>query len=388
MFKISHSAYFKTPFHDRFSSAKTFNFSEINLEKTFRLIDSLLPLESCFHHQILPLVLTENCLTLGMVNQEDISALNYVRSILASLNCNYSLKLQLIDAKTHQLILSTYMNKTRTAKQKLPVQSTLGSELTATQSQQQTAQQKRPKNPHERPTLIVSNREELTAGEKSQHSLKHVRSLSGQTSSDSGKTQPFNYPLPLEVQARYLSAPVEFLYSLTPQQLWQELLGRAVTGGIGRLYFERSPNHGRIIWSQNGVWQLSLDKLTPQVFQSAIEELKHLANLPAIPLPKPKKFELERSYQQERLLLRLQVIPGKYGEEGTLQVLRGKALKFYQQRQMEELGKQALHLAKQLERKLRQIRARTRINSARIDVLPDLEQVQEKINRQLEFIAR
>ncbi len=212
--------------------------------------------------------------------------------------------------------------------------------------------------------------------------------MSGQTSSDSGKTQPFNYPLPLEVQARHLSAPLEFLYSLTPQQLWQELLGRAVTGGIGRLYFERCPNHGRIIWSQNGVWQLSLDKLTPQVFQSAIEELKHLANLPAIPLPKPKKFELERSYQQEHLLLRLQVIPGKYGEEGTLQVLRGKALKFYQQRQMEELGQQALHLAKQLERKLRQIRARTRINSARIDVLPDLEQVQETINRQLEFIAR
>jgi hypothetical protein len=46
----------------------------------------------------------------------------------------------------------------------------------------------------------------------------------------------------------------------------------------------------------------------------------------------------------------------RYGEEGTLQVLRGAALKFYEKKQIDRLGKDALSIAQQLQRKLETIR--------------------------------
>jgi hypothetical protein len=134
--------------------------------------------------------------------------------------------------------------------------------------------------------------------------------------------------------------------------------------------------------------QLSLEKITPPVFQGVIDEFKRLVQLPATPLQQARKGELERFYRQERLLIRWQVIPGKYGEEGTLQVLRGKASQLYQQRQMDELGTQALRLAESLERKLKQIQALARTNGNRLDMLPSLRQVHQKIDRYLETLEK
>jgi hypothetical protein len=36
-------------------------------------------------------------------------------------------------------------------------------------------------------------------------------------------------------------------------------LGRVLIGGIGRLYFERQSEQGRILWSQDGVLQSVLE---------------------------------------------------------------------------------------------------------------------------------
>ncbi|AFY75894.1 type II secretory pathway, ATPase PulE/Tfp pilus assembly pathway, ATPase PilB [Pleurocapsa sp. PCC 7327] len=412
--------------------------SASNFEQAFRLIDSLIPKAACLYHQILPLSLVEKHLTLGMVNLKDAAALDYVRSLLSS--GDYCLKIQPIDSKTLQLILSAHssslqaapsdLQDAKLAQQQIPqlptnfnTQPTLIHDTFALErpnADSATHFNNRSALINERATLIVDNPEDLSPSladsasdafppppsatnfnEQPTLIVDSLDELSPELAERIfGSASPQNANSPaeelsdvasqplLEVQTYSTSQSLDFLAKLSPQKLWQELLTRVLSEGIGRLYFERHSHHGRIFWSKNGVLQLSLEKVTPSVFQGTIDEFKRLLKLPATPLQQARKGELERYYRQERLLLRWQVIPGKYGEEGTLQVLRGKASELYQQRQMDELGQQALRLAESLERKLRQIQAMSKINPTRLEMLPSLRQIHEKINRSLEDLEK
>jgi hypothetical protein len=93
-----------------------------------------------------------------------------------------------------------------------------------------------------------------------------------------------------------------------------------------------------------------------------MNELKRFGSLPVITLAEPKQVERECLYQQDRLLLRLRVMPGMYGEEATLQVLRGAALKFYQQQQLTRLSRDALGISQQLSYKLHELQERLLVN--------------------------
>ncbi len=169
--------------------------------------------------------------------------------------------------------------------------------------------------------------------------------------------------LVLDVQATHLSSPVKVLLTLSPENLLQELLGRVLTGGIGRLYFERqSQSSSRILWSRDGTLQSVLEEIPLPVFQEIINELKLLTRLPLIPVQVKTLVELACLYQKNRLLLRLQVMPGVYGEQATLQVLRGAALKFYQQRQVSRLSRDAVAITRQLLRKVNELQKRIQLN--------------------------
>lgn len=204
---------------------------------------------------------------------------------------------------------------------------------------------------------------------------------------------PYSYLPVLEVEAAYLSNAVEELATLPPKKLLQELLGRVLVEGIGRLYFERQfPNFGRILWSQNGVLQSVLEELPLPVFEEVLNELKELTHQPLSPVQEPKQAEIECLYEQNRLLLRLSLMPGAAGEEATLQVLRGAALKFYQQRQLAHLSRDALGMAQQLQRKLNELRERTHLNSnlsaKQLEALPALNQLLENTDQQLQVLKQ
>jgi len=192
----------------------------------------------------------------------------------------------------------------------------------------------------------------------------------------------------LQVKANYLSSPIEVLKNLPPPQLLAELLGRVLIGGIGRLYFERQENSGRILWSQDGILQSVLEGLDLPVFQGAINELKMMAHLSLITVEQPRQVEIERRYLQERLLLCLRVMPGKQGEEATLQVLRGAALKFYQQQQVEKLSRDALSLAQQLQLKLDQIRQRAHLHQSPTEALVALDRLFASLEQQMAAIKK
>lgn len=183
------------------------------------------------------------------------------------------------------------------------------------------------------------------------------------------------------------STPIATLAALSPQCLLQELLGRVLATGIGRLYFERHyPQLGRILWSQNGVVQCVLEDIPASVFQEVIDELKQLLHVPVTPVQQPTQVEIERQYQKNRLLLRLTVTPAAFGEEATLQVLRGTALKFYQQQQLSHLSRDALSIAQQLQSKLTEMqkRAAPQLSRSELEALPALNELLERLNAQIE----
>ncbi len=368
-----------------------------NYEQIFRLMDSILSFEACLYHQVLPLALSANRLTLGMVNPEDTAACEYVGRILSYMN--YELLVQPIEAQEHKAVLSAYLNPTKAT---VPITEKLHS-LDAGNGAAPSAATPEEKpdlvSPHDKPTFILVEREDRASLKNNQPKTPHPspaptlspapeNKITSQSNAGAAQALPV-----LLVQASHQSNSVEVLKTLPAKKLLQELLARVLEKGIGRLYFEqKSPQRGRIVCSQNGNLQCVLPDIPMQVFQELINELKQLTHLPLEPVKEVLQAEIERFYQKERLLLRLRVMPGKYGEQATLQVLRGEARQFYQQQQLASLSRDTLAIATQLQQKLSQLRSRVKLNpsdhSERYESLMALNQVLENVEQQLEKLEK
>jgi hypothetical protein len=400
----------------------------VDNQQVFQLIDRILPFEACLYHQVLPLSLKDQSLQLGMVTLEDVAALNYVRQILTFMD--YSLVPQTITSDAHYATLSAYLNHINQAPVVPSEEAVVDLESEVTSDKSDRSQENHvviEQNSLEIPesfeqseeaedqstiviqdanaTFLVDSPDEI---DDSEFSTKIQLARSDQAPQDDHRPSPSQEPpavpatflldseplspsklpipgsaLPtLEISTDYLNSNPEHLSSLPPAQLLRELLGRIFTGGIGRLYFERCEAMGRILWSQNGVLQSVLSDLPLSSFQGVINELKQLTHLPMTPVQKPKQVEIERLCQQTRLLVRLRVMPNAHGEEATLQILHGAALKFYQQQQVANLSRDALNIAKDLQQKVREIHDRTQADAQ----LPDqanLTQVLQIIEQQI-----
>ena len=97
-------------------------------------------------------------------------------------------------------------------------------------------------------------------------------------------------------------------------------------------------------------------------------------------------------YRNERLLLRFRFIPTNIGEEATLQVLRGAALRFYQQQQLSKLSRDALSTAQTLQNKVNALRDRmlaaSEIPGSSSNVFPALAQMIDQIEAQLDVMRQ
>jgi type II secretory ATPase GspE/PulE/Tfp pilus assembly ATPase PilB-like protein len=366
-------------------------------QQIFSLIDSLLSLEACLYHQILPLGLKGNQLLLGMVNPEDKEALNYVSRILSSID--YKMVTEPITGNIHQDILSAYLNYKNTyrpdAKQKhqskvdstsenrtVPLIDQLNSSAT-TYIEEQT---EIPPSSFTQPVFYLTLNPNSVSGNTTVSRVYH--------SEEEQTTEvilPSNLTV-LPVQIPDILSPIEVLATLPPKKLLEELLARVFLGGIGRLYLERQHDQGRILWSDNGVLQSVIENLPISIFQEVINEFKQFAGLPAATFPEPKQVEKEWLYQNNSLLLRLRVMPGIYGEEATLQVLRGAALKFYQQQQLNRLSRDTLVMTQQLSFKLHELEQRLLLNppglqSEQLKAVVALTQLVENLDKQLNVLT-
>ena len=358
-------------------------------QQTFELIERILSFEACLYHQILPFTIEDNKLLLGMVNLEDTAALDYVGNILYYINC--TMVTVAIAPDTHRNILSAYLNYKNTSQ---PVANltqehsaaTIADSLALEPETSIVAETKPSENSCEQsdsPALPdpdnLSKADILftSADKKTQESTSKERS-------------PQSLPV-LLIPVPDLLLPVEQLATLQPKKLLAELLGRVLAGGIGRLYLERQPYEGKILWSDNGVLQSVLEKLPLSVFQGVLNELKRLTNLPVTTFAEAKQVEKECLYQENRLLLRLRVMPGMYGEEATLQVLRGAALKFYQQQQLARLSRDAIGISQQLSYKLHELQQRLvvnrNINPGQLKAFTVLNKLLDDLDNQIKILT-
>ena len=331
-------------------------------DRIFQLIDTVVPFEACLYYQVLPLSLEGNLFKLGVVDAQDDSALDYVQRILAYMNC--SVTTEPIASEIQRSILSAYLLH--------------GSQLTEP-GHTETAAAPTPTNPAP-PTSPPKAETLLSRPESSMPARERLKPAGAEVSPTPTQLSVLN------VEALHLSSPVEVLATLPAPQLLQELLARVLLDGIGRLFFERNQSQGRILWSQDGVLKSVLEGIDIVLFQEVIDELKRLTDMPVCPVEQPKQVEVERIYQETHLLLRLRVMAVDGKEEATLQVLRGAALRFYQQQQLSTLSRDALRLAEELQRKVNEIRDRTRLSPVPLEGLPALEKVIRNLDDQIEAL--
>ncbi len=361
----------------------------INLDQMFVLIDGILPFEACLYYQVLPLFVDDNQLNLGMVSPEDGVAFEYIRRIISYLN--YSLVSRPITSEAHQSVLTTYLSYTAKRPRRTP--NPYRSAIRSTKKKAVEAGDRLTfllddSNPSEAETLDLFPPAPLSASASPSNSAtKEPIPPSVAAPALISPLPALISPLPaLNIASRYGASSVDTLASLPAEDLLQELFARVLDSGIGRLYFECGVQ-GRILWSQDGVLQSVIENLALPALQAAIDQLKAMAQLPLQPLQKTEQVEVEYLYQQSRVLLRFQFMLSPHGEAATVQILRGAALKFYQQQQISKLERDALGIAKQLQVKLSEIRDRAQAESglagARFDVLPNLNKLLQNMGQDL-----
>ncbi|MBE9110233.1 hypothetical protein IQ273_12505 [Nodosilinea sp. LEGE 07298] len=343
--------------------------SRLNAAQMLSLIDSILPFEACLYHEIIPLSVESSCLHLGMVNPTDTTAVDYARKQVSFIHC--SVVSWPVSSDWQRKMLSKYLSYASRTKPR--------SQAPAT-------------NPLS-PQAAPSSDELLTFIVDSPDHLQSDRPAQPATASRPiipPPVAPESHPLSITLNSALGQIPLNQLHRLPPPQLTQALLNQVLTEGIGRLYLERYPTQGRVLWSKDGVVQAALDDLSSEQIQSVINELKRLTHLPLLPTSQPKQADIERLHKGDRVLLRLRLMAGTHGEEATLQVLRGAALKFYEQQQIRQLGEEALGVAHTLQKRISAIRHRAQqtltIEAPSARTLDDLMQMLKTMEEQIEQI--
>ncbi len=335
--------------------------SRVNLDQMLSLIDSILPFEACLFYQIIPLSIESSHLNLGMVNPKDLQANDYARRQGSYIR--YSVVVWPVTSDWHRQMLSKYLSYSAKSKQRLRqgqpniVDTILSSSLLDQENG----------GADERLTYIVDSPETIP--------LDHPESR--QTPSAPPEVPPSPAPtpvspplpasalatsevpplVPLELEVE--TDPPAEIHRLSPKALLAVLLHQVLAAGIGRLYFEHRPPRGRVVCSQDGQVRSILEDLEGTRLQEVINVLKQLTAMPTMPANGSRQAETQRLYGQEPVLLRLRVMPNDQGENATLQILRGAALRFYQKQQISELSREALILAQQLQTRLQLIGERS-----------------------------
>ena len=178
----------------------------------------------------------------------------------------------------------------------------------------------------------------------------------------------------------------DFLVELKSQLSWQKLLEQAFKHESEIINLTLYSDRGKIETQKNELLQSSIDRVPLPIFCSLIDEIKRMAKIPLDLSNHPKKVVLERFYQGERILLRLEFTLKNEKELVIAQIFRGENLLVYEQQQMDKVSEQALHLAKQLEKTLRRIQVC--FDSAEFTNLRELQTVQSRINHQLRLLDK
>ena len=427
-----------------------------NSKKIFELIDTVFPVDSCLHYEVLPLSLEGSSLTLGMLDPNNEESLKFINSIAKVFK--YDLILKLIDGQTLQIILASYpqhseqpkrqnkssdQNKTVIEEAFDPKQFSVSngssrrkvadSAPTIISQSIESPSAKKDNTPLDLPGLPadLDFLRDLDLSPQSNSNSKPSRAEIDQSgtlyeippeflnqqkshNSDSQKTVIGGNPAELLAESALpneskmalveeqisnliaevsnqlvesdISESVNFLTELNPNLSWHKLLEQAFEYGSEQIDLTRHSDRGSITAIKHKSTHSSIEQVPLPIFCSLIDEIKRMAKIPLDLSNHSKKVVLERFYQEERILLRLEFTVQDEQELVIVQIFRGKNLIAYEQQQMDKVSEQALYLAKQLEKTLRRIQAC--FDSAKFTSLKELQMVQSRINHQLRLLDK
>ncbi|GAB4216844.1 MAG: hypothetical protein OHK0012_19950 [Synechococcales cyanobacterium] len=272
--------------------------SNIELSRIPGLIAQFLPVEICIYYQVVPISTDYESLVLGMVDVEDLAALDYVGKMLG-----YSeLKIQphSLTLDEHQELIAYYFSHPPAAE-----------ELTAIK---QEAKATRESRSHQIP----------------------------QEAEVAAEVEPAPRPLPPK------ATPPTNESDETVQQLLNSMLRRALDDKADQIYIEpMEPNLCRIRYRQQGIIRDLFKELTDNIRGKLMISLKKMVGLDPRLLGERQSADVERVYRSEPLILQLSVIPQRSKEAAKLTILRGESLVKYQQEQNNARVVEALMMAQQ-----------------------------------------
>jgi hypothetical protein len=381
--------------------------ASIDMTRSFQLINKVLPFEACLYHEILPLYIQGDELYLGMVDLEDTEALTYARRMLGFLK--YKLVPQTIGSETHRQMLSAYLNDQEQLSgiAALPEHSTASATSPPPPSHVATASYTLHLSPQDRltdwpkldavPALMVPPAPDVAV--KPTLLIVDDDVPIGHSEADTDQATTIIAPVlarPTPPAAAFelpgSALPELVLRSPAPGQSWQSLSGEAfmhgllirmMASGVGRLFLVQKLTSGQVLWTENGTAKMLLEQVALPQFQAAIAALKQLTHLPAPIVQAPVEVEIERFYQRQRILLRLRITPKDDGEDATIQVLRGAALKFYQKHQINNLRRDTSAIAQTLRQKVLELSQRNQQGEIDRSTLPEIDRTIASLEDQL-----
>ena len=417
-----------------------------NSKEIFELISSIFPLDSCRHYGVLPLSLDGNNLSLGILEPSNEESLKFVNSIAKVFK--YNLHFKLIDEQTLQIILASYpqnssqsrgQNRNRDrektvidatviddqfAPSKPPRSRMSDSAPTVVSETDNKSSYQKPPAPglsdlppdldflkdldlspkhnskpaevdatlHEIPPEFLSQRAANDLDNKATLIAEDPSQLLAQSTADDEAELALEEAQISDLIAEATKEKIEqvesddFLPKLGLQLSWQKLLEQAFKYSSEEIYLTRYSDFGNVVANKDELPQSYAEQIPLPIFCSVIDEIKRMARIPLDMSNHPKKVVLERFYNQERILLRLEFAFKNERETVLVQILRGDNLQIYEQLQMDKLSEQALHLAQQLEKTVRRIQAC--FDSAELTNLRELQTVQSRISHQLRLLDR
>ncbi|MGQ9837752.1 MAG: ATPase, T2SS/T4P/T4SS family [Cyanobacteriota bacterium] len=273
------------------------------------LIAQYLPVEICIYYQVVPLALDTDSLILGMVDPQDLAALDYIGKMLAY--SQISVEPVPLTFEQQQDLIAYYFSHPPDP-----------AEVAQLQSQTQASRVTR-----EVPAPKLGAETQMTPAVNIHPPVKQTSPPSPQTESEQ-----------------------------TVQQLLNSMLRRALDERADQIFVE--PQEGmlcRVRYRQQGILRDLFKELSDSVRAELLASMKRMMLLDPNLIGEAQQAEVERMYKGEPLVLQLRVIPQRSKEGAILNILRGEAFQRYQQNQNNSRVTEALAIAQQVHQMMQQL---------------------------------
>ncbi len=286
---------------DSDTSLSVTQLSKIDRARVPALIAQYLPVEICIYYQVVPIVTDADKLILGMVDPEDLAALDYVGKVLAYSGLEIE-PITLTFQQQQDLIAYYFSHPPDPA------------EVAALRA---AAQTKRTTKTPEAPAVPEAAREDEP------------------TPSTDSLTEDSDE---------------------TVQQLLHSMLRRALDEKADQLFVEPSnANFCRVRYRQQGILRELFKQLSDTVRVKLITSMKQMMGMETQIVGETQTAEVDRVYKGEPLVLQLRVVPQKSKEGAILSILRGDSLVKYQQNQNNVRVSETLVVAHQTQQMVQQL---------------------------------